>query len=189
MICRSCVASSIIMISAKYIHCTIQNRLQRRSTQCLLLIWRVIVKGFETAATNLPGNSKLGRLSVFTNDYWLNYKHLGDNNMCGIAGVVWSDRQRPSSVAEADIMATALYHRGPDDGEVFAEGSMAFAHRRLAIIDLSAAGRQPMLSGDESLVIVYNGEIYNYLEIREELRHAGHRFRSDTDTEVILEAY
>ena len=109
--------------------------------------------------------------------------------MCGIAGIVWTDRKRPSPVAEAAVMAETLYHRGPDDGDVFAEGPLALSHRRLSIIDLSTAGRQPMHSGDGSLVIVFNGEIYNYLELREELRRDGHLFHTDTDTEVILEAY
>lgn len=109
--------------------------------------------------------------------------------MCGIAGVVWTDRLRATPTAEVAIMATTLYHRGPDDGDAFGEGPMALSHRRLSIIDLSAAGRQPMHSSDGSLVIVYNGEIYNYLELREELRRDGHLFRTDTDTEVILEAY
>jgi asparagine synthase (glutamine-hydrolysing) len=109
--------------------------------------------------------------------------------MCGIAGIVWTDTLRPAPAAEAAIMADTLYHRGPDDGDVFAEGPVALSHRRLAIIDLSTAGRQPMYSGDGSLVIVYNGEIYNYLELREQLRRDGHLFRTDSDTEVILEAY
>jgi asparagine synthase (glutamine-hydrolysing) len=86
-------------------------------------------------------------------------------------------------------MAGILYHRGPDDSDFYCDGPIALAHRRLSIIDLSEAGRQPMHSADGSLVIVYNGEIYNYLELREELRHAGRQFRTESDTEVILEAY
>ena len=86
-------------------------------------------------------------------------------------------------------MADVLYHRGPDDGDFFSDGPVALAHRRLSIIDLSDAGRQPMSSADGMLVIVYNGEVYNYLELREELRCAGHRFRTETDTEVVLAAY
>ena len=86
-------------------------------------------------------------------------------------------------------MADIMYHRGPDDGGFFFEGPVALAHRRLSIIDLSDGGSQPMHSADGSLVIVYNGELYNYVELREELRRSGRRFHSESDTEVILEAY
>jgi asparagine synthase (glutamine-hydrolysing) len=109
--------------------------------------------------------------------------------MCGIAGVIWRDALRPSAEREVTAMADILYHRGPDDGDVYLDGAVALAHRRLSIIDLSAAGRQPMASHDGSLVIVYNGEIYNYLELRAELRQTGRTFLTNTDTEVILEAY
>jgi asparagine synthase (glutamine-hydrolysing) len=109
--------------------------------------------------------------------------------MCGIAGIVWRDGSRPAALDQVSGIADIMYHRGPDDGDFFHEGPVALAHRRLSIIDLSEAGRQPMRSGDGSLVIVYNGEIYNYLELREELRQAGRKFRTGTDTEVILEAY
>ncbi len=109
--------------------------------------------------------------------------------MCGIAGVVWKDPLRPPAEAAVTAMADILYHRGPDDGDVYLEGPVALAHRRLSIIDLTEAGRQPMASRDGSLVIVYNGEIYNYLELRDELRQLGRVFSTETDTEVILEAY
>jgi asparagine synthase (glutamine-hydrolysing) len=109
--------------------------------------------------------------------------------MCGIAGIVWTDRLRPPALAEVSAMADIMHHRGPDDGDLFGEGPVALAHRRLSIIDLSEAGRQPMRSSDGSVVIVYNGELYNYLELREELRRLGSCFHTQTDTEVILEAY
>lgn len=109
--------------------------------------------------------------------------------MCGIGGIVWADRLRPAAMAEVSTMTDIMYHRGPDDGDVFADGPVALAHRRLSIIDLSEGGHQPMHSADGSLVIVYNGELYNYIELRDELRGAGRRFRTDSDTEVILEAY
>jgi len=79
--------------------------------------------------------------------------------------------------------------RGPDDEGVWAEGLVGFGHRRLSIIDLSRAGHQPMQLDDGRLVISFNGEVYNYVELRRELESAGHHFRSGTDTEVILKAY
>ena len=86
-------------------------------------------------------------------------------------------------------MADSIAHRGPDDEGVASHGPVALAHRRLAILDLSAAGHQPMASHDGRYTIVFNGEIYNYLELRDELRSRGSHFDSETDTEVILEAY
>src|ERR1035441_7963034 len=85
-------------------------------------------------------------------------------------------------------MADSLRHRGPDGEGHYVSANVALGHRRLAIIDLNTGG-QPMFSEDRTLVIVFNGEIYNYLELREELRTRGHRFRTTSDTEVILAAY
>jgi asparagine synthase (glutamine-hydrolysing) len=84
-----------------------------------------------------------------------------------------------------DIMA----HRGPDDAGLFTDGPLVLGHRRLSILDLSEAGHQPMVSPDGRYVISFNGEIYNYLELADELKGHGSRFQSGTDTEVILEAY
>jgi asparagine synthase (glutamine-hydrolysing) len=88
-------------------------------------------------------------------------------------------------------MAACLEHRGPDDSGVWAsdDGAIALAHRRLSIVDLSPLGHNPMTWGDGRLWITFNGEIYNFLELRRELESAGCRFRSHTDTEVILAAY
>jgi len=86
-------------------------------------------------------------------------------------------------------MMGTMGHRGPDDAGYHIEGSLGLGHRRLSIIDLSSRGRQPMGNEDHSLWIVHNGEIYNYLEIREELVARGHTFRSSTDTEVLLHLY
>jgi asparagine synthase (glutamine-hydrolysing) len=108
--------------------------------------------------------------------------------MCGIGGVLYFDGERPSF----DIlvrMTSALAHRGPDGLGHEILGSCGLAHRRLSIIDLSDAGHQPMSTSDGELWIAYNGEIYNYVELREELEALGHRFRSHTDTEVVLCAY
>jgi asparagine synthase (glutamine-hydrolysing) len=112
--------------------------------------------------------------------------------MCGIAGMVdW----RAATSADAlrsigNAMIETVRHRGPDAGEVWveAEGGVALGQRRLAIIDLSPGGAQPMHSADRRFVITFNGEIYNYRDIRRELQAAGHPMRSDSDTEVLLEA-
>src|SRR3954447_16999278 len=156
----------------------IRSRLRRRSIRCLPLTWRPIAAICGPAVTSSPGNNRPARSQACTNGCLpsFSYKRWIVNNMCGIAGIVWTDRLRPTPVSEAAAMAETLYHRGPDDGDVFAEGPLALSHRRLSIIDLSAAGRQPIGSSDGSLVIVYNGEIYNYIELREELRRDGHLF-------------
>ena len=109
--------------------------------------------------------------------------------MCGLAGVVSFDG--PLEADAAERLAAPLGHRGPDDraGWVDPTGTVALAHRRLSIIDLSAAGRQPLADESGRLRLVYNGEVYNYLELRSELEGRGHRFRSATDTEVVLAAY
>jgi asparagine synthase (glutamine-hydrolysing) len=82
-----------------------------------------------------------------------------------------------------------MFHRGPDDEGLFVEGPVGLGHRRLSIIDLTSAGHQPMTNEDGSLQVVFNGEIYNYVELAQELRGRGHRFHSSTDTEVILHQY
>jgi asparagine synthase (glutamine-hydrolysing) len=114
--------------------------------------------------------------------------------MCGIAGLVTLDQApAPSDYARdtARSMAATLVHRGPDDEGLWgsADGAVALAHRRLAIVDLSANGRNPMFRRDDQLAITFNGEIYNFVELRRELEQHGHQFRSQTDTEVILAAY
>ena len=108
--------------------------------------------------------------------------------MCGIAGQ-FALNGEDADATLVGAMAERLAHRGPDGEGTFFSGPIGLAHRRLAIIDLSGGGRQPMGSEDGMLQIVFNGEIYNYREIREELFAAGHRFASATDTEVILHAY
>jgi asparagine synthase (glutamine-hydrolysing) len=109
--------------------------------------------------------------------------------MCGIVGTIWADRARPGDRRRAGVMADAIFHRGPDGGAVFVSGPCALGHRRLKIIDLSQNGTQPMTSGDGRFTITYNGEIYNYAELREELEGRGVRFRSSSDTEVLLELF
>jgi asparagine synthase (glutamine-hydrolysing) len=108
--------------------------------------------------------------------------------MCGIAGFVHFNREEPCDAETLRRMTRTLQHRGPDGEGYFTCGNVALGHRRLAIIDLNT-GDQPMTSEDGSLTIVFNGEIYNYVELRDELVALGHRFRTTSDTEVILAAY
>jgi len=112
--------------------------------------------------------------------------------MCGIAGYFALTGRPPDAVAASLIlkrMARAIAHRGPDDEGVFAEGPVGLAHRRLSIVDLSPSGHQPLASGDGRLWVSFNGEIFNYVELRGELAARGHAFHSQSDTEVIVEAY
>jgi asparagine synthase (glutamine-hydrolysing) len=103
--------------------------------------------------------------------------------MCGITGIIGS-----SSEAHLVQMTQLLYHRGPDDGAIWfsPDKRAGLGHRRLSILDLSSAGRQPMQSTDGRFCITYNGEIFNYRELRSELHSKGYRFNSQTDTEVLL---
>ncbi|MBU0734573.1 MAG: asparagine synthetase B, partial [Proteobacteria bacterium] len=109
--------------------------------------------------------------------------------MCGIIGfrTNWDFSQLKESLPQA---TSKLFHRGPDDTGLFfdQEAGVGLGHRRLSVIDLSEAGRQPMATDDGTVHIVYNGEIYNFQEIRRTLKEVGHRFRTETDTEVILKA-
>ena len=112
--------------------------------------------------------------------------------MCGIAGAIWLQDGVPVSEDVLRQMAKVIEHRGPD-GEGFhyeqnASGGVALAHRRLSIIDL-AGGKQPMCNEDETIWITFNGEIYNYRELRSELQKQGHQFRTDSDTETIVHLY
>ncbi len=113
--------------------------------------------------------------------------------MCGIAGLVDLKRQLDGNelALQAKQMADALHHRGPDMGGQWtdAPSGLALAFRRLAIIDLTPSGHQPMLSADGRFAIVYNGEVYNYQELRQQLLDDGCRFCGTSDTEVILEAF
>lgn len=111
--------------------------------------------------------------------------------MCGIVGV-FSKRTLGSETARVmEAMAGVLAHRGPDDSGVWldADKGIAFGHRRLAVIDLSSEGHQPMMSESGRYVINFNGEIYNYSELHDELMAKGHRFRGHSDTEVLLAAF
>ena len=108
--------------------------------------------------------------------------------MCGIAGLL-SLRGEAISPAVLQRMTDAIAHRGPDGEGHWIEGEVGFGHRRLAIIDLSPLAHQPMMSHDSRYVMTYNGEIYNFRELRTELEVLGYSFRSQSDTEVLLTAW
>lgn len=111
--------------------------------------------------------------------------------MCGIAGLLRKNIDRQDIDGPLHAMKLALQHRGPDDAGIWQSpsGSAAFAHTRLSILDLSAAGHQPMSTADGRFTITFNGEIYNFLELRRVLGQTGVNFHTQTDTEVILRAY
>lgn len=108
--------------------------------------------------------------------------------MCGICGKLNFEKKE---VEEELIqrMASTLYHRGPDDEGIYVKGSIGLGHRRLSIIDLSPAGHQPMSNEDQTVWITFNGEVYNFLDLKDGLVNKGHIFRSNSDTEVILHLY
>ncbi len=108
--------------------------------------------------------------------------------MCGICGIIKFDQEQ---VLESSVqsMMSAMKHRGPDDEGVFIDNNIGLGFVRLSILDLSSAGHQPMFSQDKKYVVVYNGEIFNYLELREELEALRYSFSTNTDTEVLINAY
>ncbi len=108
--------------------------------------------------------------------------------MCGIAGI-FNLNSEPVSPVLLRSMTDAIAHRGPDGEGFYTDSFIGLGHRRLAIIDLTPAGHQPMITEDGNYAITYNGEVYNFQEIRLELESHGHRFRSRTDSEVVLHAY
>src|SRR5262249_53957929 len=112
-----------------------------------------------------------------------------NSGMCGIAGIV-----RHSGLASEDIPAVqrmlgAQIHRGPDADGIFSDQRAVLGHRRLSIIGVSTAATQPMTNEDGTAWLTYNGEIYNYVDLREELVSKGHCFQSHSDTEVIVHGY
>jgi len=103
--------------------------------------------------------------------------------MCGICGFAWHDK------GILNAMVESLRHRGPDSNGTYYNSHLSLGHTRLSIIDLTVSGHQPMVSPDGNLVLTYNGEIYNYKELRSELENAGHQFIGTSDTEVFLHSY
>src|SRR5919197_449491 len=108
--------------------------------------------------------------------------------MCGIAGQFDFQRREPAKRETIVRMACSIAHRGPDEEGFFVAGPVGLGFRRLSIIDL-AGGHQPMSDAEETVWIIFNGEIYNYKELRSELQGKGHQFRTNSDTEVIIHGY
>ncbi|HLL15996.1 MAG TPA: hypothetical protein VK388_13075, partial [Pyrinomonadaceae bacterium] len=109
--------------------------------------------------------------------------------MCGINGIALSSRSRRTlDPLVLERMRDQLAHRGPDDTGLFVDGRVGLGHRRLSIVDV-AAGHQPMTNEDGTMHIVFNGEIYNHADYREELEARGHTYRTHCDTETILHLY
>lgn len=106
--------------------------------------------------------------------------------MCGIVGIYRYKNQKPVTEVEIAKMNAVIEHRGPDGSGVFVDNSLGLGHKRLSIIDVSSRSDQPMKSDCGRYVICYNGEVYNYVEMREELKKKGQRFRTESDTEVLL---
>jgi len=108
--------------------------------------------------------------------------------MCGIVGLYYKDQQ--THVAESTIhnMCRSIIHRGPDDEGVYIDGHVGIGMRRLSVIDL-ASGHQPMFNSNQTVSVVYNGEIYNYKHLRVELEQIGYQFQTESDTEVLVHGY
>src|SRR5439155_25367658 len=103
--------------------------------------------------------------------------------MCGIVGKVNFDRHRLVDPAQIESMADSVRHRGPDDGGTWLAGNVGLGHKRLSIIDLSPSGRNPMCNEDSTVWIVFNGEVYNFRELRPQWEERGNKFKSRADTE------
>ena len=108
--------------------------------------------------------------------------------MCGISGFFHFDKERPARTEVLKKMTDMISHRGPDDEGYYINENIALGHRRLSIIDL-CTGKQPMHSEDNNIILIFNGEIYNYIELKEELILLGYKFNTSSDTEVIINAY
>jgi asparagine synthase (glutamine-hydrolysing) len=108
--------------------------------------------------------------------------------MCGIAGLIGTEQGYIADANEVHRMCQTIVHRGPDDEGIFAEGRAGLGMRRLSIIDLSS-GHQPIHNENRDIWVVFNGEIYNFQALRRRLEDRGHRFYTNTDTEVIVHAY
>jgi asparagine synthase (glutamine-hydrolysing) len=109
--------------------------------------------------------------------------------MCGIAGKLYFDTNRAATPDELVAMSRTIRHRGPDGEGVWTDRHVGLAHRRLSIIDLREVAAQPMCNEDETIWVTFNGEIYNFQELRKDLESQGHIFRTNSDTEVIVHAY
>ncbi len=137
------------------------------------------------AATRTP----LDAHEAMLNDSALSSRRKGPLQVCGIAGFLSVDQQAAPDKEAVRRMCDAMVHRGPDDHGLREDGPCALGHRRLSIIDLRPEGAQPMTNEDDTISVVVNGEIYNFLELRERLEQRGHRFKSRSDSEVVLHLY
>ena len=108
--------------------------------------------------------------------------------MCGITGVYNLDERKADPIL-LKSMTDCLRHRGPDDSGIYVDQNVGLGHARLSILDLSPAGHQPMSNDDQTIWVTFNGEIYNFQEIRKELEQKGYKFKSNSDTEVIIKSY
>ena len=108
--------------------------------------------------------------------------------MCGLTGYINLDNNKPADFSVVKRMTDTIIHRGPDAEGFYVKDNVGLGHRRLSIIDLNTGG-QPMFNDDKSIALVFNGEIYNYVELREELREYGYNFKTTSDSEVIIKAY
>src|SRR5215475_8844791 len=108
--------------------------------------------------------------------------------MCGISGLYYFDANHPIEESLLINIRQASAHRGPDDSGIYQSGNIGFAFNRLSIIDVSG-GHQPMSNDDDTVWIIFNGEIYNFDELRSSLTRSGHQFRTRSDTETILRAW
>jgi asparagine synthase (glutamine-hydrolysing) len=110
--------------------------------------------------------------------------------MCGIAGILYTaEIERDSALNAVDLMCNRMYTRGPDAEGTFLDDGVVLGHRRLSILDLNPRSNQPLTSSKENYTIIFNGEIYNFRELRAELQRKGIQFITDSDTEVLLELY
>ena len=111
---------------------------------------------------------------------------IGDILMCGINGIVSKSKNKNELI---HLMNEKIIHRGPDAEGIFVDKYVALGQRRLSIIDLTDNGNQPIYNEDKSILVVFNGEIYNYKELKSELEKTGHMFKTNTDTEVLVHGY
>ena len=109
--------------------------------------------------------------------------------MCGIAGKIYFNQRQIVSEEEIKMMTNYLAHRGPDDSGIFIDGQVGLGHKRLSIIDLSATGHEPMSDDTGKIHLTFNGEIYNFQQLRQDLEKDGVKFKSKTDAEVVIYLY
>src|SRR5436305_9403124 len=134
------------------------------------------------------GRSRTSWFMRGTTAWLLSAVNRKDKFMCGISGIVNFKATDSVDFHLLERMTSAQAHRGPDDQGYFVDGNVGLGHRRLSIIDLSG-GSQPMFNEDRSVAVVFNGEIYNYAELTQNLIAQGHQFRTRSDTETIAHAY